>query len=732
MKRFGNRAWLMIVVAAELIGSTPADDLKQLTWDYVYGQERIVIRDPAPKSFEWLNDTTLLRHAESWEQVDAVTGKSSQYYNSDRLHERLRASKIPEDLAKEITDGHWTLHDPQKRICVVHADGQLIQADLDGDHVHVLSGFPEPIELITLSPTGTVCAFIADNDLWSADFGTGTIRQLTQKTGPHIRNGKADWIYYEEVLHRKWKAFRFSPNGQFLAFQQFDDTHVPIFSVIDHIKPEQSIDNEHFPKAGECNPVVKLGIVSTGGGDITWVESPHEDPTTLIAHFGWLPDSQDVYWYAQNRSQTWLDLVRSPVQGNTSSVLLRETTDGWVSSFGDLDFLNDGSFLWLSERTGWKHVERVTSDGRMRHPITGGQWDVTQIHVINEEAGWIIVTGTRDSPIADNIYRVSLRDGTVARLSDKQGHHVATVNPSGSRMVDSWSTHVSRQTVTIRDSAGQQERLIHQSAPPEEWDEFQFGQVAIRDIPLADKQSGQAIVISPADFNVSREHPIWLKVYGGPRYARIRNSWHARLNDHLLASHRIVVIHFDPRTAGGHGAEGAWKAHHQLGVEETRDVVALCEWLKEQPWADGNRIGMSGHSYGGYLTSYVMTHSRCLTAGIAGAPVTDWANYDTIYTERYMGTPQDNPEGYRKASVVAAAHDLHGRLLLVHGLRDDNVHPANTFQLVRALQQANKPFELMVYPSAHHAIHDQHCRRVQYDFILESLDIAADIPPAGP
>jgi len=610
---------LLICIVTLLIGRpTSAADRKPLTWDQIYGQDKIVIRDPAPTGFVWLNDTTLLKHADSWKQIDAVTGRSSAFYDAVRLQQRLLDSGLFKDDAKKIADGHWTQHNAQQRICVLHTDRRLIRAGLDGDRIRVLNGLPEKIELLTLSPTGNACAFIADNDLWCADFDSGKIRQLTHKTGPHIRNGKADWIYYEEVQRRKWKAFRFSPDGRFLVFQQFDDKDVPTFSVVNHAKPTQSIKVEHFPKAGERNPAVKLGVIPVTGGEILWATSPYDDKTTLMTRFGWFPDSQ-------------------------------------------------------------------------------------------------------------SIYRVSLSDGSVLRLSDEAGHHAAAVSPSGTLLVDTWSNHANQKTVVVRDSEGQVRRNIHQATRPEEWEEYLPGDVSLGDVPLADEQSGKAIIITPPDFDKSQPHPVWLKVYGGPRYARGRNAWKARLTDHLLASQGIVVIYFDPRTAGGHGAIGAWKALHQLGVEETRDVEAVCDWLKEQSWADGNRIGLSGHSYGGYLTSYVMTHSDCIAAGIAGAPVTDWANYDTIYTERYMDTPQNNPQGYRKSSVVAAATKLHGQLLLVHGLRDDNVHPANTFQLVRALQQANKQFELMVYPREKHSIHDQHYRRLHYRFILKSMGISGNL-----
>lgn len=700
-----------------------ADERKPLSWDQIYGDDRIVIRDPAPTGFVWLSDTTLLRQDESWTQIDAVSGRSSAFYDAQRLQQHLLASGVSKDDADEISNGHWTGYDAQLRVCVLHVERRLIRVGLDGDRIRVLNGLPEKIELLTLSPAGNACAFVTDNDLWCADFNSGKIHQLTHKTGPHIRNGKADWIYYEEVLRRKRKAFCFSPDGRFLLFQQFDDSDVPTFSVVDHTKPTQSIEVEHFPQAGERNPEVKLGIVPIAGGEIVWAKSPYADRTTLITGFGWFPDSNSIYWYAQNRSQSWLEIVRTGIEDHSSSVLLRETTGGWVEPPGDLHFLKDGSFLMLSERSGWRHVDYVSADGRSRRAITTGAWDVNRIHTVNEESGWLVATGTRDSTIADNIYRVSLRDGSVMRLSDATGHHTAVVSPSGTMLVDEWSNHTTRKSVAVRDSTGQVQRKIHQATKPEEWDEYTPGNMSVRDVPLADAESGKAIVITPPNFDEAQPHPVWLKVYGGPRYSRIWDAWKARLTDHLLANQGIVVIYFDPRTAGGHGAVGAWKALHQLGVEETRDVESVCHWLGEQSWADGDRIGMSGHSYGGYLTSYVMTHSKCIAAGIIGAAVTDWANYDTIYTERYMDTPQNNVKGYRKSSVVAAAGNLHGQLLLVHGLRDDNVHPANTFQFVRALQQANKRFELMVYPNARHGIHAQHYRRLHYRFILKSMGI---------
>jgi dipeptidyl-peptidase-4 len=244
---------------------------------------------------------------------------------------------------------------------------------------------------------------------------------------------------------------------------------------------------------------------------------------------------------------------------------------------------------------------------------------------------------------------------------------------------------------------------------------------------MADGSETSAIFVLPPDFQPERRYPVWLRTYAGPHRPQVRDLWNPRLADHLLATQDIVVITFDPRSASGYSAASAWKAWRQLGVEETKDLVAVCDWLQQQSWVDASRIGLSGHSYGGYFTAYAMTHTDRIAAGIAGAPVTDWRHYDTIYTERFMGTPQSNPDGYRKSSVTEAAAALQGRLLLVHGMLDDNVHPENTLELAHRLQQSERQFELMLYPTARHPIVNSHYSRLTYDFILRAMGRAKQI-----
>jgi dipeptidyl aminopeptidase/acylaminoacyl peptidase len=253
-------------------------------------------------------------------------------------------------------------------------------------------------------------------------------------------------------------------------------------------------------------------------------------------------------------------------------------------------------------------------------------------------------------------------------------------------------------------------------------DEYRLGPLETFSIKTRDRGQMEASLIKPPDFDPQRRYPVWLMTYAGPQAPSLRRAWQGgRTFEQLLAQTGVLAFRCDPRSASGKGAESAWRAYRQLGVEELRDLEDAVAWLRAQPYVDASRIGISGHSFGGFMTAYAMTHSELFAAGIAGAPVTDWHSYDTIYTERYMDTPQENPEGYRRTSVVAAAEQLHGRLLLLHGAIDDNVHFQNTLHLVHALQSADKQFELMVYPESRHGLHGGHYQRLMFDFIRRTM-----------
>lgn len=706
-----------------------------LTFELVHGQQRLNLSGAPPAKLTWLDDQRWIQPtADGWQVVSAADGISTPWFDRNAVTETLRKlTGCSQEDAEKLSRGGWTDLLPQQQLAIFQTAGRLIRLNLSAPMEAVALELPEAAELVTFSPSGETAAFVLRHNLWIADFRTSSLRQLTTDGSPTIRNGKADWVYFEEVYNRSWKALRFSPDGQYVAFQQFNDDQVPVFRISDHTTVTQVFEDEHYPQAGQPNPTVRLGIAAVGGGDVQWLHSgdyPADD--FLLVNFQWLPDSSGLLWAAQNREQTWLDLLRSPRSGTPPQKLLRDQTPAWTDNHGDVRFLSDGSFLMFSERSGWKHLYRVSADGTTTSQLTSGNYEVRELLGVAADEQSLLMAAAFNSRIADAVFRVSLsQPGTPpVCLTPEAGQHSASPSPGCIWFADAHSTFQQPVQTTLRKASGEPLRVLTERlALPV--DKYRFGRLEMRDLPMADGSTTAAIFVLPHNFDPQQKYPVWLRTYGGPHTPLVKDQWNPRLADHLLAEMGIVVITFDPRTASGYGACSAWPAWKRLGTEETRDLQSVCDWLKTQTWVDASRIGLSGHSYGGYFTALAMTRMDCIAAGISGAPVTDWAHYDTIYTERFMSTPQRNPAGYRDSSVVQAASQLRGRLLLLHGLKDDNVHPENTIQLIHALQQSNRQFEVMLYPTARHAILGEHYQRLLFEFILRAMG-RSEPPAAAP
>ena len=554
------------------------------------------------------------------------------------------------------------------------------------------------------------------------DIATQTERDLTTDGSAVIFNGKADWVYFEEIYLRSRQAYWWSPDSSRIVFLRFDDTPVRKYTLADPTALQQKLEAIPYPKAGAPNPLVKLGVVTAAGVPVSWASlGGYSETASLIVRAGWTPDSQKVYFYAQDRAQTWLDMCLMPRSGGEPTRLFRETTRAWVDDPGAPKFLKDGSFLLLSERTGWKHLYHFTADGKLKGPITSGPWEARTLHEVDESAGWVYFSGTRDSHLATNLYRVKLDGTALQRLTTESGDHRVNIDPKAGLFIDSWSNHQTPARVLLYRTDGTLARTLDTN-PVYIIEEYRRGAYEMVQIPASDGCVLEASILKPPAFDPKRRYPVWLMTYAGPHAPTIHDSWGTgRLRDEMLAQMGFIVFRCDPRSASGKGACSTWTAYRQLGVQELKDIEATVRWLAKQPFIDPARIGMSGHSYGGFMTAYALTHSTLFAAGIAGAPVTDWRSYDSIYTERYMNTPQENPEGYKASSVVAAAGRLHGKLLLAHGLMDDNVHAHNSMQLVEALQRADKPFEVMVYPRNRHGIGGKFHERLMIDFMRRAL-----------
>jgi len=681
---------------------------------------------------QWLDDGEhfLQTKGGMLHKVHARTGRSSVYVDADKLTESLKAA-MDEDAAKAQAHRPPLRSDPAKTGVLVEHKGDLYFGHFDGKPGVRLTKSAGGKELAAFSPDGKHVAFVRKNNLYVVDLDTQTEKALTTDGSERVFNGKGDWVYEEEIFNRAGKgAFWWSPDSRHVAFLRIDDSPVAEFAVVNHLPTRLDVERIPYPKAGDPNPLVKLGIVPAAGGATRWAEFNGVDPADfLIARVGWFPDGKSAYCYAQNRAQTYMDLCQVPAEGGPVRKLFRDSTSAWVDDTGPLTFLPDGSFLYASDRTGWRHLYRYDADGSPMSPVTSGPWEVRQVHRVDPAGEWVYFNGTKDTHRATNLYRAHTDGTRVERLTHEPGTHTANVSPNAALFVDSYSSLDEPTKVVLRSTDGSPVRMLDTN-PVYTREEYQFSRVEPVEVPMADGFTLEGLIVYPADFDPAKKYPIWVKTYAGPHSPTVNDGWAGgRVNDQVYATLGIVVFNVDPRSASGKGAQSAWTAYKQLGIPELKDLEAAVDWICKNPWADARRVGLSGHSYGGFITAFALTHSTKFAAGISGAPVTDWRNYDTIYTERYMHLPTENKSGYDATSVVKAAKNLHGKLLLLHGLIDDNVHVQNTVQLIHQLQLADKDFEVMVYPTARHGIGGRHYQRQVINFVCRAMGVDAQVTP---
>ncbi|MXZ70115.1 MAG: S9 family peptidase [Acidobacteria bacterium] len=662
-------------------------------------------------------------------RVNALSGTREALYDTAAFEAAIASLPgLTDDDARDIARRANHVMNGTRTALVFSFADDLYHYRLETSDVRRLTRTPETEIEVSFSPDGTLVAFVRDGNLNVVDIDGQREVPLTTDGSERVRNGELDWVYQEEIYGRgNFRGYWWSPDSSRLAYLQLDDRDVPIFTVLDHIPYRPEVEEWEYPKAGDTNPTVRLGMVRVAGGATTWADLARyatDDP--LIVEVGWTPDSSRVVFQIQNREQTWLDLdLAHPLDGSVQRIL-RETSEAWVNVTGAPRWLDDGTFLWRSERTGWAHLYHLDRDGKVLSTVTGGEWEVRAVHGVDETAGIVYFSGTERSPIGLDVYRVGL-DGTgLRRLSEAPGTHSAAFSPGFTHYLDTWSDintppqvrlHAAADGAELRVVAAREARALRDYALPAP----EFVQVENRD-----GFAMEGLLIKPPDFDASRQYPVYQHIYGGPHVQRVRNAWSREtLWWQLLAQRGIVVWVLDNQTASGKGAVSAWPVYERFGELELKDQEDGLDWLIAQGFVDRERVGIEGWSYGGFMVSYALTHSDRWAMGIAGGSVTDWRDYDTIYTERYMRMPQHNPEGYQRSSPRFKADSLSGALLLVHGSMDENVHMQNTLQFAHALQQANKPFEMMIYPRSRHRLGgadlEHHRRELMLDFVLEHL-----------
>lgn len=693
-----------------------------ITRETVFGPKAVNFTGHYASGQTWLPDGEhYLEHRGGvLQRVNAVTDEAEPAYDYQALEAALKQHGDFDEPAATHLARHPTLLSEDYSLALLEHGQRLYTYRFSDATLQRIADDAEERRELTLSPGLGHAAYLKGNNLFARDLTTGAETQLTTDGSDTLLNGVLDWVYQEEIYGRgNWRAYWWSKDGQFIAYLQLDETGVPNYPLVDVLPTRPTLQNLRWPKAGDPNPKVRLGVVRPSGGETRWIDlSGYGDVEILIVSVQWTPDGR-VLFVVQDRESRWLDLNDADPETGTRRNLLHEDSPAWIEYAHEPHWLADGSFLWHSPRDGWRHLYHVARDGTLLRRVTAGAWDVRELEAVDETGGWVYFSGTRDSPVETHAYRVALAGGPIQRLTEPGYSHRTSFAPRGRLFIDTFSNLTTPPKVMLRRSGGDVVRVISENDVPALRTYHWVAPELLR-IPGADGHEINAILIRPPERCPFRKYPVYTMVYGGPNSQMVMNRWQHDFGfQQWLAAQGYIVWLCDPYSASNEGAVSGWYAYQRLGAAELPDLEAGIRWLVAHEQADPRRVAIFGHSYGGYVVAYALTHGSAFTAGIAIAAVTDWRNYDTIYTERYMRTPEHNPEGYKLASVNAAAGDLHGRLLLLHGALDDNVHLQNAMQLMSAFQKAGKDFESMIYPTDDHGVgtyYSQH-QQLGLDFL---------------
>jgi dipeptidyl-peptidase 4 len=720
--------FLFFLAATLFINCSASAQDKLLTLDDLYDPEkRVNFSGNPPPGLIWLDEGHYLQGAR---KVNALTGESAPLFDAAKMEAAF--AKLPgvsAGDAKQIVaraELSPRLSHDRAAVLINHANDLFYYRPGSGEAVRLTNSADEEF-VEEFSPDGKTVSFVKNYNLHVVDIATRRERSLTLDGNPKLFNGRLDWVYQEELYGRgNFKGYWWSPDASKIVYLQLDESQVKDFTIVDHVPSQQSLEVYAYPKSGAPNPTVRLGVVNVAGGATRWMDlSKYQGVEPLIARVNWEPEGKKIVFSISDRGQTWMDLnFADPATGKIATAF-RETSGPWVNADDDHGpyWLKDGGYLWLSERTGWEHVYHYASDSDK--DLTSGKWEARTLHGIDEMNGWVYFSGTERSHVGGDVYRIKLNGSGLQRLTEAPGTHNANFNPSFSLFIDTWSDATTPPQVRLYSSDGKLVRVIDENKVAA-LSQYKLSKPEFLQVKTRDGFVMEAMMIKPPDFDPKKKYPVFQHTYSGPHAPQVRNAWGRDFMWHqLLAQKGYIVWICDNRSASGKGIESAWPIYKNLGELELRDLEDGVAYLKTLPYVDGSRIGLNGWSYGGYMTAFALTHSTAWKIGIVGAPVTDWRLYDTIYTERYMAKPQNNPAGYEKSSVVKAAKNLNGKMLLIHGAIDDNVHMQNSIQFIYELQKAGKQFEFMTYPKSRHGVTDpllvRHMREMMLKFIVENL-----------
>jgi dipeptidyl-peptidase-4 len=697
--------------AAAVLALAPAASAQQLTLERIFTSGDFAAGGFYPQwsadgqSFVVVEADPQSRASDVW-TVGIDDGKRSRRIQGSKLVAEGQTNPIEVEEVAWSADGRRALiYTNSQQVWRQRTKGTYYVYDLQSERLVPLSRGEGWQQFAKISPDGQRVGFVRNNDLFVVDLATGQETQLTRDGSDTVINGTFDWVYEEELgLQDGW---RWSPDGKRIAFWQLNQSPVPVFHWIDNLGGQYSRPVAlRYPKPGEPNSRVRVGVIDVAGGSTRWMDTGEAE---YLARMEWAESADELVIQRMNRLQNRIDVLLADANTGRSRTLFSDTDSAWVDVDDDLTFVRGGrEIIWSSEREGFNQLYLYGRDGRQIRKLTREAWDVTAVNGVDERGGWVYFTGTGGNAAERHLYRVKLDGSGLQKLTREPGTHYASVSPDGRRFVDVYSRagvpavsrlHNADGSVirTLRDNARVQQNLTAAGLRQPEF--FR--------VRTPDGAEMNALMIKPANFDEKRKYPVLFYVYGTPGAQTVTDAWGgSRYMWHqLLAQKGYIVVSVDTRGSSNRGRAWEKAGYGRAGVQVTDDLMTAARYMGSLPYVDAGRIGMWGWSGGGYTTGLSLARGGDLfKAGVSVAPVTDWRLYDNIYTERFMGLPQQNQAGYDATSVIKQADGFRANYLLVHGTADDNVHFQNSVHLADALQRAGKQFSFMLYPNKNHAI----------------------------
>ncbi len=719
MLSWNDRVILRILVTVfSLVSLAVAQPTQTLTVERIF--EKPYLGGVRFSNVQWSPDGTKLAylradatqdHKELW-LFDLKSRKKEPLLRASDMMERAQTFSREEQMMRErmrqtdvgITAYTWF---PDGKAMCIPLGGDVYKYTLDTRDVRNLTASGGSEFDSKLSPDGKQLAYVRDAELYCRDVENNSEVKLTSGSTAKIKNGVSEFVAQEEM--DRTSGYWWAPDGKHIAYLQIDNTAVKEFNLPNYLTPYTDVERQEYPKAGEHNTRVKVGVVPSGGGQTTWMNLGADD-NIYVARVDWHPDGKHLAIQRQSRNQDTLDLLLFDVQSGEHRLVLRETDPRWVTLHDNFWFIQRGKqFIWSSERNGFQHLYRYDLQGKLIGQVTKGLWQVEKLLGLDEDESRVFFVATEKSPMERHVYEIRMDGSKLQRLSNDKGWHEAIVSPDGDFFADTYSTLTRPPSLRVFNTEGDRRDEVEANANPDIV-KYVLPVPEFLEIQSAEKKKLNAVITKPSKFDASKKYPVVMYVYGGPTQQIVLDQWGAgggmarSLWHRMMAEQGYIVFAVDGEGTPGRGRDFQNGVHKELGTRELADQLAGVDYLKALPFVDPERIMIWGKSYGGFMTCVAMfRESTPFKLGIALAPVADWTNYDTHYTERYLEQPPENSNGYRKSSPLFSAHLLSRKFLLVHGVVDDNVHFQDSMLLVEALQKGNKQFDFMAYPKSTHA-----------------------------